>query len=47
MVTDNGGWGMFYNYLHHPFESYEVGGDVLPSDPLKENGHMHLKELGF
>lgn len=19
MVSDNGGWGLFYNYIHHPY----------------------------
>lgn len=33
LVTDGGGWGLFYNYIHHPLEVYQVGGDELPTDP--------------
>lgn len=39
MVTDDGGWGLFYNYIHRPYESYEVAGNELPTDPEKDKSH--------
>lgn len=29
MTTDNGGWTLFYSYVHHPYEDYDLDGTVL------------------
>jgi hypothetical protein len=29
MTTDGGGWTLFYNYVHHPFEEFDLDGTVI------------------
>mmetsp|Transcript_24137 Transcript_24137/g.36659 ORF Transcript_24137/g.36659 Transcript_24137/m.36659 type:complete len:106 (+) Transcript_24137:798-1115(+) len=47
MTTDGGGWTLFYSYVHHPFEEFDLDGTKLPTDPLHSRSHMHLMEAGF
>lgn len=30
MEIDGGGWTLFYNYIHHPFEVYNLDGETIP-----------------
>lgn len=39
MVTDDGGWGLFYNYIHHPYEDLSIDGTALPIDVKSGKTH--------
>lgn len=47
METDGGGWGLMYNYVHHPYEDYQLDGTKLPLEPDSAKSHMHLLDAGF
>jgi hypothetical protein len=47
MMTDGGGWTLFFAYVHHPFENYELDNQKLPIDPNNSMSHMNLSEAGF
>lgn len=46
METDNGGWTLFFNYVHQPGQPVTLNENKLPSD-LKSNSHMYLNNAGF
>jgi hypothetical protein len=46
METDNGGWTLFFNYIHQPGQELLLNGNKLPND-LKTNSHMYLENAGF
>lgn len=46
METDQGGWTLFFNYVHQPGQELLLNENKLPSD-LKTNSHMYLKNTGF
>lgn len=46
METDNGGWTLFFNYIHQPGMELNLNENKLPND-LKTNSHMNLENAGF
>ncbi len=46
METDNGGWTLFFNYVHQPGMELNLNENKLPED-LKTNSHMYLENAGF
>jgi hypothetical protein len=46
METDNGGWTLFFNYLHQPGQELFLNENKIPTD-LKGNSHMYLQNAGF
>ena len=44
METDNGGWTLFFNYVHFPGQEVTIDSSKLPSN-FKINNHVNLKDL--
>jgi len=44
MTTDNGGWTLFYSYVHHPFEDYDLDGTVKFLKIISKS-HIFIKKL--
>lgn len=44
---EDGGWGLFYNYVHHPYEEFSVDGSELPINPKSAKSHVNLADIGF
>jgi hypothetical protein len=46
MVTDGGGWTLFYNYHHKAGQDLTLDSNKFPSN-LEENSHMNIGNAGF
>jgi len=46
METDDGGWTLFFNYLHYPGQEINLDATKIPSG-LKNNSHLDLKSVGY
>ncbi len=46
METDQGGWTLFFNYVHKQEQEFLLDENKLPND-LKTNSHMYLQNAGF
>lgn len=46
MDTDNGGWTLFFNYVHFPGSEMTLNQNSFPTS-LKGNSHMYLHTAGF
>lgn len=46
LETDNGGWTLFFNYVHQPGQEVILNENKLPEN-LKTNSHMYLENAGF
>jgi hypothetical protein len=42
METDGGGWTLFFSYVHHPYEDYDLNNQKMPIDPVNSKCHMNL-----
>jgi hypothetical protein len=46
MESDNGGWTLFFNYVHYPGSEMSLNQNSFPKN-LKSNSHMYLFNAGF
>ena len=49
MNTDGGGWTLFFNYRHRPFESTAINlqSEVMPQDQFTDKFNLNLKSLNI
>jgi hypothetical protein len=46
MDVDNGGWTLFFRYIHAPGSNFELKPNTMPEN-MSSNSHVNIKDAGF